>query len=1022
MDIRRRAALGLITLILAINCASLVKAAGKFAADAALHDVHFQDPQVGFAVGDHGAIWATRNGGASWDQIRSDVDVALHAIYFADQERGWIVGGTVTPYSRKTQGVVLRTLDGGRTWREISNINLPCLYDVAFTTLNHGFAVADPSPIYPTGLFETRDGGRSWRPLMLDNPHPWRSLAPLPNGGLLLAAADGTTAWYDEGVYRESLSADPNRRLNQVQLNPQGATAVVGDGGMILSSDDHGISWTSRGSALPEAIGDAFDARAIDIQSDRITLVGSPGSIVLTSKDGGANWESFPTGVRTPLNAVTFVDKQHGWAVGSLGMILATHDGGASWRPQRRGGEQAALLGAFRSGEKLPCEAFSRLSAAEGYLTAIEIIGSPEQASPLELQYEDRVRAACLQLGVSDTSHAASFPLPSDKIGLDGRKIVELWNQTNDGAALKQAEERMVRQLRTWRPQVVLTEYADPRGADATGYLINQIVLSAVEKAADSNAYPDQLAGLRLTPWTVKKVFAALPPGQDGAITVNGTQIAPQLAMSFNEHAAAARSLLHGDEQATPAALAFELNRNSLPSEFGDRDFFSGIPLDSGGISRRAERTLASTNLDELRRMAQRRHNVQRIVATARLRLNGGASWLAQLGDLTSDLPGDTGPQTLYQLAMHQHSSGHGPIAAEVLSTLVERFPDHPLAEKSAAWLLTFYGSREVADRFATQDSTAEATPLAAEFRPTAVTPAAAFLPIDETTNSTGMQAQGDSVSIGRNFADIAAQLAQEYSQKYPTMLARPEVAFTVSRALSSETSSRSSENLLHRLISRGSRDPWSECAQSEFVLGRNVGIPPKTIAMCVRAASPPKLDGRLDDPTWAHSKPFHLLSSKRDDASWPAAIFLAYDQEYLYFAIRAKHAPSSNYDKRPPGPRKRDADLSKRDRVELYLDIDRDYASYHQLSVDWCGWTQESSFGDPTWDPQWFVEADDVAGVWTVEGAILLSDLAKTPPTSGDTWSIGLQRIAAGSGFQSWTTPAAPEVLPAGFGLLRFQ
>ena len=32
------------------------------------------------------------------------------------------------------------------------------------------------------------------------------------------------------------------------------------------------------------------------------------------------------------------------------------------------------------------------------------------------------------------------------------------------------------------------------------------------------------------------------------------------------------------------------------------------------------------------------------------------------------------------------------------------------------------------------------------------------------------------------------------------------------------------------------------------------------------------------------------------------------------------------------------------------------------------------------------------------------------------------LPRIAPGLGFQSWTIPAAPEVMPEGFGLMLFQ
>ena len=47
----------------------------------------------------------------------------------------------------------------------------------------------------------------------------------------------------------------------------------------------------------------------------------------LVQQASGATWE---------LNAVSFSDVTHGWAVGDLGIVLATTDGGATWGVQRR--------------------------------------------------------------------------------------------------------------------------------------------------------------------------------------------------------------------------------------------------------------------------------------------------------------------------------------------------------------------------------------------------------------------------------------------------------------------------------------------------------------------------------------------------------------------------------------------------------------------------------------------------------------------------------------------------------------
>ncbi len=61
-----------------------------------------------------------------------------------------------------------------------------------------------------------------------------------------------------------------------------------------------------------------------------LVAVGERGHI-LTSADGNT-WSQAPAPVRSGLTAVRFADPKHGWAVGHDEVILATSDGGASWR------------------------------------------------------------------------------------------------------------------------------------------------------------------------------------------------------------------------------------------------------------------------------------------------------------------------------------------------------------------------------------------------------------------------------------------------------------------------------------------------------------------------------------------------------------------------------------------------------------------------------------------------------------------------------------------------------------------
>jgi hypothetical protein len=121
-------------------------------------------------------------------------------------------------------------------------------------------------------------------------------------------------------------------------------------------------------------------------------------------------------------------------------------------------------------------------------------------------------------------------------------------------------------------------------------------------------------------------------------------------------------------------------------------------------------------------------------------------------------------------------------------------------------------------------------------------------------------------------------------------------------------------------------------------------------------------------------------------------------------------------------GSRTRDADLTAHDRIDLLLDVDRDYATYYRLTIDHRGWTRDACWGDNTWDPTWYVASESSADRWVVEAAIPLSALSATRPESKHVWNVGLQRTVPGVGFQSWSHPAGTKVMPEGFSFLMFE
>jgi hypothetical protein len=192
-------------------------------------------------------------------------------------------------------------------------------------------------------------------------------------------------------------------------------------------------------------------------------------------------------------------------------------------------------------------------------------------------------------------------------------------------------------------------------------------------------------------------------------------------------------------------------------------------------------------------------------------------------------------------------------------------------------------------------------------------------------------------------------------------------------------------------------------------------------------------LDGQLDDAIWQQAQPAELRvhpqaasrgpesTSAPDDTPWSTRTMLAYDDEFLYMAIRSGKAHGARYPQSDK-PRPYDPDLSHRDRVDLFIDVDRDFTTYYRLTVDHRGWTGDACCGDCTWNPTWFVAAATENTTWVAEAAIPLDQITGQYPNARSVWAVGIQRTVPGVDFQSWTTPASVDVIPEGFGYLVFQ
>jgi photosystem II stability/assembly factor-like uncharacterized protein len=104
---------------------------------------------------------------------------------------------------------------------------------------------------------------------------------------------------------------------------------------------------------------------AIARAGDRLVAVGERGFVLLSDDDGKSWRQAKSVPVSVSLTEVQFIDAKEGWAVGHLGVVLHTTDGGETWTKQFDGNQAAALaLKSAQAYAKLPTTPKDKAKAA----------------------------------------------------------------------------------------------------------------------------------------------------------------------------------------------------------------------------------------------------------------------------------------------------------------------------------------------------------------------------------------------------------------------------------------------------------------------------------------------------------------------------------------------------------------------------------------------------------------------------------------------------------------------------------
>ncbi len=258
--------------------------------DATLHDVQFVGSKVGFAVGDHGVIWHSDNGGQSWKLIPSPVDCPLKSVCFLTDRIGWIAGGGTTPHTRINYGVVLFTNNAGESWQIMARDTVPPIEYIKFFGLQQGVAVGASSQEHPTGLLTTQDGGKTWEPVLGEGHTAWRTAVFLQPKVGVVAGRRGQVKLVGGGRLLASQSGTKGlQNVHAVAMNQDDVGWLAGDAGLIMQTENGGVSWHPPAGKFPEAMKGTVDFRACRCAGNARLVRGKPRQRDLALSRSGAN-------------------------------------------------------------------------------------------------------------------------------------------------------------------------------------------------------------------------------------------------------------------------------------------------------------------------------------------------------------------------------------------------------------------------------------------------------------------------------------------------------------------------------------------------------------------------------------------------------------------------------------------------------------------------------------------------------------------------------------------------------------
>ncbi len=317
-----------------------------------LNDLALPSPGVIIAVGAGGTILRSADGGDTWRVLTTDTYNNLVAVDFSSPTTGYVVGNS---------GVILKTNDAGESWNKLNSGVNANLFGVSFADNSTGWVTG-----FNRTVLKTTDGGATWIPQYstatltfledVKTINLQKAVAVGRGSGDFNVTNDGGQTWtgtdlagWAKGVdfINDTLGwiAGITASYISVTLGVEGDINKTIDGkkATVWKTINGGNSWSPF--VFSSNAQWLYDITAVN--ANQAVAVGE--GLIASTNDGGLNWtlSSNPLYASVSLNAVAFESGSTGYIAGSKGTLLKTEDGGITWTLKGKSGTPDLLTSVF---------------------------------------------------------------------------------------------------------------------------------------------------------------------------------------------------------------------------------------------------------------------------------------------------------------------------------------------------------------------------------------------------------------------------------------------------------------------------------------------------------------------------------------------------------------------------------------------------------------------------------------------------------------------------------------------------